>query len=143
MKKIVFLFSLLVLVVTVSAQTVKRPLTTDDILKWNKITETHISDNGKFIVYKQEPWKSDPTLKITTGKGEEIASIIGATDAKITVDSKFVVFIQKPLVDTVRTLKLKKTKKDDLPKDKLVIYNLKSSETDTIKNIKSHKIPVE
>lgn len=143
MKKLISLFSLLILVFIVSAQIEKRPLTPDDILKWNKITETHISENGKYIVYKQEPWKGNPTLKITTKKGEKIASVIGATGAKITADSKFVVFTQKPLVDTVRTLKLKKTKKEDLPKDKLIIYNLKSGETETIEKIKSSKVPVE
>ncbi|NOR76819.1 MAG: hypothetical protein GQ525_16875, partial [Draconibacterium sp.] len=65
MKKLTSLFILLISVIIVTAQTEKLPLTTDDILRWNRITETHISDNGKFIVYKQEPWKGDPTLKIT------------------------------------------------------------------------------
>lgn len=143
MKKLASLFILLISVFIVSAQSEKRPLTTDDILKWNKITETHISDNGKFIVYKQQPGKGDPTLKIITYKGEELATVIGGTGAKITADSKFVVFTQKSLVDTVRTLKLKKTKKDDLPKDKLVIYNFESGKSDTINNIKTHKIPIE
>ena len=68
-----FLF-LVLFVILASAQTEKRPLTHSDIVKWNRITEHHISNDGKFIVYKQEPWKGDPTLKITTSKGEEKAS---------------------------------------------------------------------
>ncbi len=94
MKKLTSLFIILLLAIIVSAQTEKRPLSSDDILKWNRITETHVSNNGETIVYKQEPWKGDPTLKITTAKGEEITSIIGGTGAKITADSKFVVFTQ-------------------------------------------------
>ncbi|MCK5730686.1 MAG: S9 family peptidase, partial [Draconibacterium sp.] len=143
MKKLTSLFVLLILVIFVAAQTEKRPLTPNDILKWNRITETQISNNGNYIIYKQEPWKGDPTLKITNAKGKELESIIGGTGVKITADSKFIVFTQNPLVDTVRTLKLKKTKKEDLPNDKLIIYNLSNNETETIEKIKSHKIPVE
>jgi len=143
MKKFTSLLILLFVVVLASSQTEKRPLTHDVILKWNRITESIISNNGEFIVYKQEPWKGDPVLKITTSKGEERTSIIGASGAKITADSKFVVFTQKPLVDTVRILKLKKAKKEDLPKDKLVIYNLANNSSEEIDKIKSSKVPVE
>jgi dipeptidyl aminopeptidase/acylaminoacyl peptidase len=141
MKKLSALFIFLNFILFVTAQTEKRPLKFDDIEKWNRITETRISNNGSFIVYKLQPWKGDPTLKITTPSGTETASFKCGTDAKITADSKFVVFTLKPPVDTVRTLKLKKTKKEDLPKDKLIIYNLASNETDTIGNIKSVKVP--
>ncbi|MEN8117160.1 MAG: prolyl oligopeptidase family serine peptidase [Bacteroidota bacterium] len=143
MKKIKYLFIMLVWVILVSAQTEKRPLTHDDILNWNQITEIHISNNGKYIVYKQEPWKGDPTLKITTPKGQEKASIDCGTNAKITADSKFVVFTLKPPVDSVRTLKLKKTKKEDMPQDKLVIYNLENGSSEEIEKVKSSKVPTE
>jgi len=141
MKKIAALYILITLTLSGFAQNEKRTLTFDDILKWNRITETVISNDGKFIVYKQEPWKGDPVLKITTPKGKEIASINCASSARITSDSKFLIYTLKASVDTVRTLKLKKTKKEDLPKDKLVIYNLKSGETETVEKIKSSKIP--
>ena len=74
MKNLTSLLIMLILGISAFAQTGKRPLTHDDILKWNRITETIISNNGKFIVYKQEPWKGDPTLKISTPKAEQLAS---------------------------------------------------------------------
>ena len=141
MKNFATLLLMLVFGISVSAQTVKRPLTHNDILKWNRITETQISNNGKFIVYKQEPWKGDPVLKFSTPKAEEIASFNCGTDAQITSDSKFVVFTVKPAEDTIRQLKLKKTKKEDLPIDKLAIYNLENHKTDTIENLVSVKVP--
>jgi hypothetical protein len=128
MKNAVILIALLFLAGNIFAQSTKKPLTLDDILKWERITETVISNDGKFIVYKQEPWKGDPTLKITTPKGEEIISVKCGTDAKITFDSKFVVFTLKPAEDTIRQLKLKKTKKEDLPINKLAIFNLETPE---------------
>lgn len=141
MKKIT-LFTFLLLVVTfLNAQNPKRPLTLDDILKWNRITETHLSNDGKYIVYKEEPWEGDPILKITTPEANEKASFLGGTDAKITSDSKFVVFTLKSPVDTVRSLKLAGVKKEDLPLNKLVIVNLEKNTADTICNLQSFKVP--
>jgi hypothetical protein len=141
MKNTLILISFLFLAETVFAQSTKKPLTFDDILKWERITETVISNDGKYIVYKQEPWKGDPTLKITTPKGEEIISVKCGTDAKITSDSKFVVFTLKPAEDTIRQLKLKKTKKEDLPINKLAIFNTETRKTDTIEKLISVKVP--
>ena len=143
MKKITFLFILLVSVILVFAQTEKRPLTHKEVLKWNRITEEQISNDGKFIVYKQEPWKGDPTLKITTSKGEEIASVECATGATLTADSKFVVYTKKPALDTIRLLKLKKTKEDDMPQDTLSIYNLKEGLVEVVGKVESFIIPAE
>lgn len=141
MKNAAILISFLFLAGNIFAQSTKKPLTHDDILKWQRITETVISNDGKYIVYKQEPWKGDPTLKVTTPKGDEIASIICGTDARITFDSKFVVFTLKPAEDTIRQLKLKKTKKEDLPINRLAIFNLETQKTDTIEKLISVKVP--
>ncbi len=143
MKKFTLLLPLLLLVSVLYAQSEKRTLTFDDILKWNRITETLISNDGNYIVYKEEPWKGDPTLKITTPKGIEKASILCGTGAKITADSKYLIYTLKTPVDTVRALKLKKTKKENMPGDKLVIYNLKENSSEEIEAIKSSKVPQE
>ena len=141
MKKSIWFISLILFVNIVFGQENKRPLTHDDILKWERITQKEISNDGKYIVYKQEPWKGDPILKITTPKAEEIASIKCGSDAKITADSKFVIYKLEPEVDSVRQLKLKKTKKEDLPKNKLVFFNLENSKSETIDNLISVKVP--
>lgn len=141
MKKLTVLLTLLLTGTILYAQTEKRPLTFDEILKWKRITETHLSNDGKYIVYKEDPWEGDPVLKITTPKGEEQASIECGTNASITADSKFVVFTLKAPVDTVRNLKLKGTKKEDLPDDKLVIYNLQDNSMEEIESLKSVKVP--
>ncbi len=141
MKKTALLFILVFYSVFLFAQTEKKPLTHDDILKWERISEKNISNDGKFIVYSQEPWKGDATLKITTPKGEEQASVKCATNAKITADSKFVIFTLKTPEDSIRQLKLKEIKKEDLPLDKLLIYQFENKKTDTIERLKSVKVP--
>ncbi len=142
MTKISFLiFSQLLLTGILFGQVQKRPLTHDDILKWERITETVISNNGKYIVYKQEPWKGDPVLKVTTPKAEEILSVKCATNAIITSDSKWLVYSLQPAEDSIRQLKLKNIKKEDLPVNKLAIYNLATGKTDVVEKLVSVKAP--
>lgn len=132
-----------ILVITTSyAQNNKKELTFDDILKWNRITEKIISNDGNIVVYKSEPWKGDAVLKISTKSGSEIASVNCGTDAQITNDSKYVVFKIEPKQDEIRQLKLKKTKKDDLPLNKLGIFSVDTKQLDTISNLISNKTPL-
>lgn len=134
---------ILLLSFSLKAQENKKALTFDDILQWERITETKISNNGEHIIYKQQPWKGDPVLKITTPSGEEKASIKCGSKAIISADSKHLVYTLLPPSDTLRILKLKKTKKEDMPQNKLVIYNLKEGSSERINNLKSVKVPEE
>jgi dipeptidyl aminopeptidase/acylaminoacyl peptidase len=140
MKKAIILSLLLSLGYFGYSQT-NKALTFDDILKWNRITEKIISNDGNIIVYKLEPWKGDPVLKITNNSAKEIKSINCGTNAKITNNSQTVVFKIKPKEELVRELKLKKTKKEDMPEDSLVIYNLNSNNLTKYAKLKSYKVP--
>ncbi|NOQ27240.1 MAG: prolyl oligopeptidase family serine peptidase [Bacteroidales bacterium] len=141
MKKLTFLIICVVLGLSVFAQNNKKTLTFDDILKWNRITEKMISNDGNIVVYKAEPWKGDPVLSIIDNKGKELKTINSATEAIISFDSKFVIFTIKSTEDEIRELKLKKAKEDEMPLNKLGIYNIKNGMLDTIHNLKSHKVP--
>ena len=112
MKKLTIFLICVTLSLTSFAQNNKKTLTFDDILKWNRITEKIISNDGNTIVYKAEPWKGNPVLSIVDKKGTELKTVNSATGAKITSDSKFVVFTIKSTEEEIRELKLKKTKKD-------------------------------
>ena len=122
------------------AQQGKKALNHDDILKWNRITEKLISNDGQTIVYKTEPWKGDPTLKITTPKAKELFSQVGASGAKISSNSDFVVFTIKPLKTEVHALKLKKTKKEDMPLPELGIFSVADQQLETITKLKGFKM---
>ncbi|MBN1650162.1 MAG: hypothetical protein JW857_02470, partial [Bacteroidales bacterium] len=124
-------------------QQIKKPLTHDAILQWNRITETIISNNGESIVYTMEPWKGDATLKITNPKGKELLSCVGAAGAELTDNSAFVVFKINPLEAKLHELKLKKTKKEDMPLPRLGIYSLSKQKLDTISKLKNYKLAKE
>lgn len=122
------------------SQTTKKTLDHSDILKWNRITETLISNDGQTIVYKTEPWKGDPTLKITNAHANELLSVSGASKAEFSKDSKHIVFTINTLEDSIKGLKLKKTKKEDFPLPELGIYSVQNKVFEKIAKLKSYKL---
>ncbi|MBU8893850.1 MAG: prolyl oligopeptidase family serine peptidase [Bacteroidales bacterium] len=141
MRKLIILNILLYIGLCALAQGNKKALTFDDILKWNRITEKMISNDGNIIVYKSEPWKGDPVLKIANKSGKELTTVNCGAKAAITNNSDFVVFSIKPQEEEIRLLKLKKTKKEDMPLDNLGIYNIESNNLVKIERLKSYKVP--
>ncbi len=119
----------------------KKPLTFDDIIKWNRITQQQISHDGNIVVYKTEPWEGNSQLKIVEKDGDEILSVKGGSDFEIMDDSKFVIFEIEPDQKIVHELKLKKTEEEKLPKSQLGIFHIETSKLDTIHNIQSYKVP--
>ncbi len=117
----------------------KRPLTYDDIVKWNRITEKVISDDGTLAVFTTEPWEGDPAITLFDNNAGLKATFSCATGINITADSRFLIFTIKTPEDKVKELKLKKTKKDDMPADMLGIYNIAEGVTDSIARLKSYQ----
>ena len=49
----------------------KRAMTFDEMVGWERISEQRISDNGKWVFCKMEPWRGDATILLYNDKGEE------------------------------------------------------------------------
>ncbi|MGM0530464.1 MAG: alpha/beta hydrolase family protein [Bacteroidota bacterium] len=140
LKQSIVLSILMWLTITVAAQD-KKALTFDDILKWNRITEKTISNDGSLVAYKLEPWKGDPVLKLVENDGSPVFTQTGGTDIRITENSRFLLSRIKPLEDTIRQLKLQNKKKEDMPEDQLLILNVQSGKKEIVDNLKSFKLP--
>ncbi|MCE5320963.1 MAG: prolyl oligopeptidase family serine peptidase [Bacteroidales bacterium] len=92
MKKLIIAFSLIIFaVLTTQAQSGKKLLTVNDIVKWNRITDSKISDDGKYVAVKIEPWKGKAVAKLYNSKGEEIFSADSAKTIFFTPDSRYLV----------------------------------------------------
>ena len=133
---LLFFFSFLVLI---SAQ--KRAIDHPDFDIWNGITGNKISNDGNWIIYHLKPGKGDQTLKITDNKGEEIASFERGVKAEFSFDSRYVVFMIKPHMDSVNALRRKKVKKNKLPKDTLAVFDLKKKSLHKIPRVLSFSVP--
>jgi len=136
------LFSFIILFAS-SLDAQKKPLDIDDIESWNRITEKVISPDGNWIAYKIEPWRGDSKIYLYSSKGKIKFESDCGKEIKITDDSEFMIFNIEPEYEYVRELKIKKTKKDDMPSDVLGIYTISSGKLDSIKDIKNYKIPEE
>lgn len=108
---------------------------------WNRISDTQISNNGDWILYTLATDQGGKTLKIYNTRQRNTKSFQWVDDVKFSDDSRNVFFTIKPSKELVKELKRKKTKADEMPKDSLGIYNLRSGQLEKIANIKRYSTP--
>lgn len=137
--KTVFTLFLLVISVTLFAQ--KKVLDHKDLEIWNTIQNQSISPNGEFVMYSLEKGEKDNLLKIKNGKGTLVFEHERSDKGQFTFNSNFALFSINPWKDSIKELKRTKVKEEDLPKDSLGIYNLNTKVLTKIANVKSYKTP--
>ncbi len=127
--------------VAVTAQ--KKPLDHSVYDGWQSIGERAISNDGKFVVYTITPQEGDATLVIQQTNGTKLMEVPRGYQAKITEDSRFVVFKIKPTFQQTRDAKIKKKKADDMPKDSLALVDIANVKMEKFPRVKSFKLPEE
>ena len=139
-----FTISILLLIIGVTApiaaQTSKRAMTFDDLTGWKRITEQVVSDDGKWVACQMTPWIGDAVVRLFNAKGEEIVSFRPAEKVTFSSSCDYLLVTEKPALKVVEELKLKKTKEEDMPMDKLVIYGLSGKKIERIDSVKSYKL---
>ncbi len=119
----------------------KKVLDHDAYDVWRTIRGERVSADGAWVLYRTEPRVGDATLVVTPADAGDAIRIERAGNAAFTPDSRFVVVTILPAHDSVRALKLKKTKKADLPPDTLGIIDLGTSEVVRVPGLESWKLP--
>lgn len=90
----------------------------DDIRRmvgWEHISEQRISNDGKWVFCKMEPWRGDASIQLYNGKGEEKAAFKPASTAQFSASSQYLLVTKVPSLEMVEAEKLKKTDKDKMP----------------------------
>jgi len=109
---------------------------------WKSIDRaTVISNNGEFISYVIKPQKGDTYLYLYTVSTEKLDSLPRGTSPVFSQSNQFLAHLVKPQADSIRALKLKKTKKDKMPKDSLFIHNLATGEITRVAGINKWSSP--
>ncbi len=135
---------ILVSFITVSSfaqQQQKKVLDYDDFSKWNRIEHEQISNNGQWVAYVITPVEGDPTLQIYNAATEVKKSFNRGDRPKFSADNQHLVFWMKPHLDSLKNMRRRKVKKDELPKDTLCIYHLQYDRLEKIPEVKSYKLP--
>lgn len=108
---------------------------------WKTIEKPMLSDDGRWACYELRTLEGDPELALFDAlQGKELR-FARAQEAAFSADSRFLVFRIKPAADTLRALRRKKVKKEELPKDTLAIYDLARAELEKIPDLKAFYMP--
>jgi dipeptidyl aminopeptidase/acylaminoacyl peptidase len=122
----------------------KRSLTHADYDGWESLSADKITKNGAFVGYQISPQDGDGRLEIFPFKTPTKKIIIPRGNGFLfTPDDAYAVGKIAAQKDTVRALKLKKKKGDDLPKDSLFIIHLASGKLEKLARVKSFATPTE
>jgi dipeptidyl aminopeptidase/acylaminoacyl peptidase len=119
----------------------KKPLDHSVYDFWQENTEMFVSNDGKYFVYGQNPQEGDGKIVIREVATARVDSIPRGSGARLTADSDFAVFKIKPQLNLVKEAKRAKKKKEELPKDSLAIYNLRTRTVQKIAGVSSFKLP--
>lgn len=132
---------LLVLFPTTTLLAQKKVLDHDDYKIWGTVQDEIIAADGSHVAYSIERGEKDHFLKVQDDKGNFVLEYDRGEKGQFTYDSKYTIFTIKAWKDSVVSLKKRRVKKKDLPKDSLGIFNLENKSLTKLGNIKSYKIP--
>ncbi|MDR1814229.1 MAG: prolyl oligopeptidase family serine peptidase [Tannerella sp.] len=121
------------------AAAAQKAMTVEDLASWQRITEKAISDDGKWVLAKFEPWRGDSYINVYNAKGEEIVSCGPVKRGELSATHWFVATKTIPL-ETSDSLKLKKKKPKEMPMDCLIIFDLQSNKEELIDSLSSYKL---
>ena len=119
----------------------KKLLTHDVYDSWKEIPDRYISNDGSTIVYPLNPQEGDGRVVFHSLKSAKIDSFQRGADIRLTDDSEFAIFKIKPQLNLVKSMKRLRKKKEEMPKDSLAIFGLKTNQISKIPNVLSFKIP--
>jgi dipeptidyl aminopeptidase/acylaminoacyl peptidase len=120
----------------------KKAVELADIHRWKKIDGTQVSTDGRWTAYVVAPYtEGDSELRLhdaTTGQTRHFAR---GTEPRLSDDAQWLAFRAKPHLDSLKTLRRKKVKDDDLPKDTLVLLHLPTGRMEWFPRVKSFILP--
>lgn len=141
--KIGIVFLILLIQHSVTAQQ-RRPLNHSDYDGWESISGDKIAKNGQWVGFQIDPQEGDKRLEVVKYDSPGQRHLIPRANLwRFSNDSQYAVGKIQAEKDSVRTLKLKKTKAEDMPKDSLFILNLGTGGLEKLARVKSYALPEE
>ncbi|WP_430817167.1 prolyl oligopeptidase family serine peptidase [Carboxylicivirga sp. RSCT41] len=140
--KITLMVMMVWLILSPSVADEKKKLDASVYDGWKSINRGYvISNDGAFVSYVIQPQKGDSYLYLYNVKTGELDSVPRGKSPLFSQSNQFLAFNVSAQADSVRALKLKKTKKDKMPKDSLFIRNLATGEMTTVAGLNKWSAP--
>ena len=121
----------------------QKAMTPHDLQDWKRITTRAISNDGQWAAAVFTPWKGDSEVQLLSVDGKAVKNYAPASEVKFSSSAAYALIKKVPADALSDSLKLKKTKKDKMPMDELIIRNLKSGTEWTIDSLKGYKLAEE
>ena len=142
MKQLLPAWLLLCLSVPVFCQQNKKIIDHADVQRWKKIEQQRVSKDGKWVAWAQIPvTEGDAEVYLWNAESKQTRVFKRASEAQFSADNQLLVFTIKPALDSLKTLRRKKTKDEDLPKDTLAILTLATGNLEKIPRLKTVLVP--
>jgi dipeptidyl aminopeptidase/acylaminoacyl peptidase len=110
--------------------------------KWFVLDNMKLSNDGTIAVYERNPYQGDGVLIVQQlSKLTAVDTIPRAKKATISQGSAGLAFAIYPPYDTVKRLKIKGVKKDELPKDSMGVFLFANRTLEKIPQVKSFQFP--
>ena len=100
-----------------------RTLEIEDLQSWNRIRNTQVGADGKFVLYSLEPDVGDPTVVVYNVEKQTETRLERLHGARLTYDGRYVIGLLKPGRDTVRAYKLDERGKELKKMDSLLVLD--------------------
>jgi dipeptidyl aminopeptidase/acylaminoacyl peptidase len=138
----IFLTFLVLFTVLQQSNAQKRALEHADVHRWRKVEQVQLSTDGQWAIWVQAAvTEGDPVLYLRDNRTKNTRTFARSTDAKISADNKWLLFRTKPALDSLKSLRRRKVKDDDLPKDTLGILNLETGQLEQIPRLRNFTVP--
>jgi dipeptidyl aminopeptidase/acylaminoacyl peptidase len=133
---------LLIHSISMSLHAQQRPIEMADVHRWNQIETPRISANGQWVAYTVSPYtEGDAEVRIWSAATQTTMTIPRSSQPVFAGSDQWLLCITKAPFDTVRAMKRRKVKTDDLPKDTLTIIELSTGKIEKIARLKSLVVP--
>ncbi|MFM7155813.1 MAG: hypothetical protein ACKOZV_16960, partial [Bacteroidota bacterium] len=113
-----------------------------DVHRWKKIEQSRVSGDGNWVAWQQSPVsEGDATVHLWNSKTENTVVFERASEPKLSEDSEWLFFRIKPSLDTLKAMRRRKVKEDDLPRDTLAIYHLSDGTMQKVARLRNFTVP--
>ncbi|MBX2815375.1 MAG: prolyl oligopeptidase family serine peptidase [Saprospiraceae bacterium] len=134
MTRLYLLSVLLILSIGLFAQGSLDPLTEAEYLSWNSIKNEQLSRNGQWIAYAVAPAWGDAVLHLKHASDDRELIIPRGSKPHFDYNGDYFHCMVTPHMDSIRTLKRRKVKKEDMPGDTLLVIKLEDFSTASYAN---------
>jgi len=121
----------------------KKAVGISDFAGWQRIEQRLISSDGNIVMYETKAQKGDGILVVYNARNRQYDTIPNGFAAQIAANSEFAVFKLRLPEDSLRKLKLAKTKKEDMPREAIGVFTFANRQLQRIDSVKSHLLPTE